>query len=329
VRVTAAVIGFAVLAIAAIIGLVFFGDRLAPRTDRYPVANQAPPPPRPAVPAAADATPVKPAFDAVRVGGDCVAVLSGKAQPGALVTVKTAESELGRVTADERGEWTLVPDLPLRGGQQELSLWAALPGQAPVAADAAVTVAVPDCDRRPASGEQAVAVLSPNKGAGNLLPANASNIPGATKDLRLERVDYDDTGNLSLRGRAPPGTLVQVYVNNEPLGTAKANRAGVWRFLPVNAVPPGVYTLRIDQVAGTGKIASRLELPIAREDKNKSRPGRAASGGSVVVQPGDSLARIAKRHYGDANRANDILRANKSAIGDANRIYPGQILILP
>jgi LysM repeat protein len=303
---------------------------LAPRVERYPAASQAPPAPRrAAAPAAVDAMLIKPAFDAVRVGGDCTAVLSGKAEPGALVTVKTADAELGRVTADERGIWTLVPDLPLRGGEQELRLWAALPGQAPISADVTVSVAVPDCSGRSASGEQAVAVLGRSKGASSLLPAQAEKIPGATKDLRLERVDYDDNGNLSLRGRAPPGTVVQVYVNNEPLGTAKANRGGVWRLLPLNAVPPGVYTLRIDQVAGTGKIASRLELPIAREEISKVGAGRAANGGNVVVQPGDTLSRIAQRHYGDKNRAGEILRANKSRIRDGDLIYPGQVLILP
>jgi nucleoid-associated protein YgaU len=49
----------------------------------------------------------------------------------------------------------------------------------------------------------------------------------------------------------------------------------------------------------------------------------------VVVQPGDTLSRIAQRHYGDRNRAGEILRANKSRIRDGDLIYPGQVLILP
>ena len=50
---------------------------------------------------------------------------------------------------------------------------------------------------------------------------------------------------------------------------------------------------------------------------------------SVVIQPGNSLWRIAARVYGSGFRYTEIYEANASQIGDPNLIYPGQIFKLP
>ncbi|HET9577706.1 MAG TPA: LysM peptidoglycan-binding domain-containing protein [Usitatibacter sp.] len=48
-----------------------------------------------------------------------------------------------------------------------------------------------------------------------------------------------------------------------------------------------------------------------------------------VVVAGDSLSKIAKREYGDANAWQRIFEANKDVIKDPNKIYPGQKLKIP
>jgi len=47
------------------------------------------------------------------------------------------------------------------------------------------------------------------------------------------------------------------------------------------------------------------------------------------VQPGDSLSKIAKRHYGNANAWNKIFEANKDILNDPDKIFPGQKLKIP
>jgi nucleoid-associated protein YgaU len=47
------------------------------------------------------------------------------------------------------------------------------------------------------------------------------------------------------------------------------------------------------------------------------------------VKPGDSLSKIAKQFYGDANKYNLIFEANRPLIKDADDIYPGQKLRIP
>lgn len=48
-----------------------------------------------------------------------------------------------------------------------------------------------------------------------------------------------------------------------------------------------------------------------------------------VVVAGDSLSKIAKREYGDANAWNRIFEANKDILKDPNKIFPGQKLKIP
>ena len=53
------------------------------------------------------------------------------------------------------------------------------------------------------------------------------------------------------------------------------------------------------------------------------------SGKTYVVVKGDSLSKIAKREYGDANKWRAIYEANKDIIKDPDLIYPGQELKVP
>jgi len=48
-----------------------------------------------------------------------------------------------------------------------------------------------------------------------------------------------------------------------------------------------------------------------------------------TVQKGDSLSKIAKHEYGDANKWRAIFEANKDTIKDPDLMYPGQELKIP
>ena len=50
---------------------------------------------------------------------------------------------------------------------------------------------------------------------------------------------------------------------------------------------------------------------------------------TYVVVSGDSLSKIAKREYGDAQKWPQIYEANRDIIKDPDLIFPGQILRLP
>jgi nucleoid-associated protein YgaU len=48
-----------------------------------------------------------------------------------------------------------------------------------------------------------------------------------------------------------------------------------------------------------------------------------------TVEKGDTLSKIAKEAYGDANAYNRIFEANRPMLSDPNKIYPGQVLRIP
>ena len=62
-------------------------------------------------------------------------------------------------------------------------------------------------------------------------------------------------------------------------------------------------------------------------------PAPAAPSGTTAkrytVVAGDSLSKIAKREYGDANAWHRIYEANRDIIKDPDLIHPGQSLAIP
>lgn len=48
-----------------------------------------------------------------------------------------------------------------------------------------------------------------------------------------------------------------------------------------------------------------------------------------TVVSGDTLSKISKQMYGDANKYNDIFEANKPMLTSPDKIYPGQMLRIP
>jgi nucleoid-associated protein YgaU len=59
------------------------------------------------------------------------------------------------------------------------------------------------------------------------------------------------------------------------------------------------------------------------------RPRAEVEVRSYTVIAGDSLSKIAKREYGDAQKWRQIYEANRDQIKDPDLIYPGQVLTIP
>jgi nucleoid-associated protein YgaU len=60
-------------------------------------------------------------------------------------------------------------------------------------------------------------------------------------------------------------------------------------------------------------------------------PAGAASAptGSYTVKKGDTLSKISKQFYGDANAYKKIFDANRDQLKDPDKIQPGQVLRIP
>ena len=98
------------------------------------------------LPKAPDTVPsfASPTFDVVRINREGNAVIAGRAPPGSEVTVYAGDEVVGTVQADGRGEWVLVPEMPLEGGSQTLSLRALGPQGETANSDDVVVVMIPE-----------------------------------------------------------------------------------------------------------------------------------------------------------------------------------------
>jgi nucleoid-associated protein YgaU len=318
---------------------------------QIPAASRLPVSPMPTVPMP---TVPMPTFDVVRVNPQGNAVIAGRAEPHALVTVLDGGRPIGRTTADQRGEWVLLPEDSLAPGGRQLSLSSKrTDADEAVQSRDVVVLVVPepakDVAGQPASDRSgALALAVPRDGStdggnapallqappaagkriassGNAIPAlGAAPLPpgGVTVDV----VDYGADGRAGIGGRAPPNARIQVYLDNVLIGHAVSGEDGRWGLTPDQPVRPGRYTLRADHVLGGGRVSARAEIPFQMADQAAQN---LPVGQNIVVQPGASLWRIARRTYGDGVRFSVIYEANQSQIRDPDLIYPGQIFTVP
>jgi nucleoid-associated protein YgaU len=68
---------------------------------------------------------------------------------------------------------------------------------------------------------------------------------------------------------------------------------------------------------------------VAKVDDRLTVAQSGAASTFYEVKAGDSLSKIAKSVYGDANAYGKIFDANKPMLTDPNKIYPGQQLRIP
>jgi nucleoid-associated protein YgaU len=175
---------------------------------------------------------------------------------------------------------------------------------------------------------------------------------------RIER-----TGDAVIAGRAAPGAIVELLRNGERHDQAVADQSGQFVMVPPR-LPPGDYelTLRSRQPDGkqatskqsvvvalaevessSGAVRSRAEVPFNVPETvgaNRSVLDQAVGSSqahqpsqpkiaTTVVSRGDSLWRISRVTYGEGLRYAVVYKANQAQIRNPNRIYPGQIFVLP
>ena len=76
--------------------------------------------------------------------------------------------------------------------------------------------------------------------------------------------------------------------------------------------------LAVGNVAGIAKVEDRLEVTNPQPEARY-----------YTVAKGDTLSKISKEMYGDANKYPQIFEANKPMLTHPDKIYPGQVLRIP
>ena len=266
----------------------------------------------------------------VRINAEGDAVMAGRAMPGGRIIILDGGVKIGEATADKRGEWVFIPAAPLASGNRRLSLSMVMADGTRVPSASEVMLMVPkqgrDLAGRPSDKASQPLVMKLDRESGKTSEVlQKPAVAASPAKLLVDAVDYDEAGRLRIIGHAPAASRLRLYLDNHFLGEARADGSGAWRLAPANLVAPGIYKLRADRVNKAGAVLARSEIVFARSVPLRGvRPGTL-----VVIEPGNSLWRIARRTYGTGFRYTVIYEANKAQISDANLIYPGQVFKLP
>lgn len=321
-----------------------------------------------AAPAVVD-HPIRPSFDVVRVNPRGDAVIAGRAEPNAEVTIREGKIEIGRVTADSRGEWVLVPREPLAAGSRELSL-SARKAQGPVElSDQNVVIVVPErgkdiAGRSVDKPSGSLAILVPREGAG---PSTVLQRPSTNTSASALSADGRAKSGAASGGRARSGAAsggrspmlsageqaasklaldAVDYDSSGKLSLSGKAPAGaqVQIYLDnrlvgmTKAGKAGGWQISPDKPVEAGLYTMRVDQVaeggkvVARIETKFSRAkplGNLPRDAFVFVQPGNNLWRIARRSYGSGVRYSVIYEANREQIRDPSLIYPGQVFVVP
>jgi nucleoid-associated protein YgaU len=299
-----------------------------------------------------------PAFDVARIEPTGETVIAGRAAPGATVELLRDGQLHDRAVADQSGQFTMVPPR-LPPGTYGLTLRSTQPDgkQMTSKQGVAVTLAPSPNDRPPA-----MAMMTPGKPIS--APSQAAPEPTSGAAV-VEAIGVDPSGKFHMTGRAAPGSIVKLYLNDSFVASVTAGADARFAITINDGVTPGSYRVRLDEMAAnSGAVRGRVEMPFNVPDRvvtgstATTPPGQSDVGApkqpqvaaavptdlpdrsapSAVVVPkiatatvsrGDSLWRLSRISYGVGMRYAAIYNANRKQIRNPNLIYPGQTFVVP
>jgi nucleoid-associated protein YgaU len=310
-------------------------------------------------PVAPDSDDGVPAFDIVRIEPTGEAVIAGRATPGATVELLRNGELHDRVVADQSGQFVMVPPR-FPSGNYELALRSKqLDGKQATSRQSVAVAIEPGSTDRPV-----VALMTPGK------PTVVLSQPPAPKPMTgavvVESVEIEPGGRFHASGRARPGGVVRLYLNDAFVASATAGADGRFAVTINQGVAPGSHRVRLDEVEpSSGAVRARAEVPFdvpdtmvttsvpaqptapKRPDIASARQPQLAAAVAIVlpdggspsvvvpkiatttVSRGDSLWRLSRQTYGLGTRYAVIYKANREQIRNPNLIHPGQIFVLP
>lgn len=81
--------------------------------------------------------------------------------------------------------------------------------------------------------------------------------------------------------------------------------------------------------ASFSDLTADIDAPAAAAAAAASAGGPSSSARTYTVQPGDSLSKISRQFYGDANKYMKIFEANKDKLSDPDKVRAGMDLVIP
>ncbi len=264
-----------------------------------------------------------PKIDTWRVASDGEALVAGLAAPAARVKVLIDGAVAAEGESTPSGEFAILFTMAPNDQPSLMQLAMTMPDGSVVESQDVVALgpivgpqlalATPE-GTSPAATDPATAVAEPDvapavDGAGNATPPAAvllgedgpvvvqdpprSTAPGAS--VMIDSIAYAPSGAVQVGGHGSSGAGLRLYLDNAEAAMAAVDADGRW-LVTLLDTPPGIYTLRVDQLDAAGKVTSRFETPFKRETREAlaavagAEAGADSTAAPVDASPEDATA---------------------------------------
>lgn len=242
-----------------------------------------------------------PSFDIVRVEPSGEILVAGRSEPGQEVELLNKGQPVGKVKADQNGQFVIIPK-SLEPGAHQLQLRTRVKEKEAVSRQAVsvsvpekggkdIVVALAEPDKptvilsdalkpaapavRPAPGSKAGQsgsearpgdrTAAPSERIARFeprQPERASEPQGAAPDVRIRVVEAEQKGGFFVSGAGQPGARLRIYLNGSYVADVQVGPKGQWSLRVTRGMSPGNYNVRADVVEpASGKVTARAEVP--------------------------------------------------------------------
>ncbi|TWH21175.1 Ig-like domain-containing protein [Prauserella rugosa] len=220
------------------------GDAVSPASEpvTFTVADTEPPDP-PVITSPEDGSTI----------GNNTPEITGTGEPGATVTIRDGDTELGTATVDENGNWSFTPESPLSDG------------------DHTITATQED-----AAGN----VSGPSEEVSFTVDTEAPDPPVITSPE-----DGSTIGNNTpvVEGRGEPGATVEVIVDGESVGEATVDDQGNWSFPLEEPLSDGEHVIEAIQTDPAGNASEPAQSTVTVDTGAPDPPAiTSPEGGSTI-----------------------------------------------
>lgn len=126
--------------------------------------------------------------------------------------------------------------------------------------------------------------------------------------------------------------------------TATTNVEAIKKYIQAQGLKVDNLDVSFDSAQGKVKISGKVADQATKEkvllccgnihgvssvDDNLSVASPTVASQYYTVKSGDTLSKISKQYYGDANKYAQIFEANRPMLTSPDKIYPGQALRIP
>lgn len=287
--------------------------------------------------------------------GDFAIIVSETLKPGDYQLVLRATMPDGRVATSIQTATVSIPE-KLNGPVLALVEEPGKPSR---------MITVPE---KPAEVAAATPVVAPALPAAGVPAAGAAATTEITKptdstalpavEVGIEAVEIEGD-KIFIAGKAKGVTTIRLFANDVLLGDTKPGEGDRFLAEMVHNMPVGDYLIRAEALAADGvTVVAKSSVPFQRiagdnlststASADPAKPADAAVATpavtpaatavpvvaqevkkAVIIHRGDTLWQISRRVYGHGVRFSTIYLANKDAVNDPNRIYPGQVMTVP